>query len=69
MLLKYVTTDALVEILDVEELASPFATEVLGKSQAGEEEQDSEKFKKKELIFPSGEQLPQCWIDADYRQD
>jgi hypothetical protein len=35
---------------------------------AGEELQDSEAFAKAELLFPSGEALPRCWVDAGYRQ-
>ena len=29
--------------------------------------QDPEKFLKSELVFPSGEPLPQCWLDPDYK--
>ncbi len=34
----------------------------------GEERQDPEKFDKAGLVFPSGEALPQCWLDAHYRE-
>jgi hypothetical protein len=37
--------------------------------QAGEEEQDPEPIEKQNLIFPSGESLPRCWIDADYQKE
>jgi len=33
----------------------------------GEEIQDPERIKKAELVFPSGEELPKCWIDIHYR--
>lgn len=67
MLLHHKQTDALVEIRDVEALINPTRTEVPGQIQSGQEEQDSEQFEKQNLIFPSGEPLPQCWLDADYK--
>jgi hypothetical protein len=33
----------------------------------GEEMQDADKFPKSDLIFPSGEELPKCWLDVHYR--
>jgi hypothetical protein len=33
----------------------------------GQEEQDPETFMKQNLVFPSGENLPLCWLDANYR--
>jgi len=29
--------------------------------------QDPEKVEKAELLFPSGEALPKCWIDPHYK--
>jgi hypothetical protein len=60
--------DALVEVLDIEGLINPNQEEVLGQIQSGEEEQDPEPSSKADLIFPSGESLPRCWVDADYRK-
>ena len=57
----------LVEILDVKPLFDPTATTIAGRSQNGEEEQDPEDYEKASLKFPSGESLPLCWLDADYR--
>jgi hypothetical protein len=37
------------------------------KIQEGQEEQEPESVQKQNLVFPSGESLPMCWIDADYR--
>jgi hypothetical protein len=59
---------ALVEVLDLEDLINPNREEVLGQVQSGEEEQDPEPSLKSDLIFPSGESLPRCWVDADYRK-
>jgi hypothetical protein len=60
-------TDALVEILDVQLLFDPTETTIAARSQHGQEEQDPEQYDKSSLKFPSGESLPQCWLDADYR--
>lgn len=57
----------MIEVLDPEALFSPTETEVPGRTQSGQEEQDPEKFAKANLKFPSGEELPRCWVDADYR--
>jgi hypothetical protein len=67
MLLHYKQTDALVEIHDIEALINPVQTEVPGQIQSGQEEQELEQFDKENLIFPSGEPLPQCWLDANYK--
>ncbi|MDJ0535347.1 MAG: acetyltransferase [Xenococcaceae cyanobacterium MO_207.B15] len=57
----------LVEVLETQNLYDPFKTEILGRCHAGEEMQDPEMFTKSELIFPSGESLPRCWLDPDYK--
>ncbi len=59
--------DGLVEIADVTELINPLKEEVMAQIQVGEEEQDPEPFKKSDLVFPSGENLPQCWVDSNYK--
>ena len=67
MFLKSKSHGELVELLEVQNLYDPFKQEILGRFHAGEELQDPEKFQKTELIFPSGEALPECWLDPDYR--
>ena len=69
MFLKDRTSGDLVEVLSLQDLFDPFQVEVMGRYQQGEEVQDPEKLKKTELIFPSGEALPQSWIDPHYRDD
>ncbi len=69
MYLKNKTSDDLVEVLTLQDLFDPFQEGVVGRYQQGEEVQDPEKLKKSELIFPSGEALPQCWTDPHYRDD
>lgn len=67
MLLHDKKKDALVEVLDLIALIDPNQSEISGQVQSGQEEQDPEPSSKADLIFPSGESLPQCWVDADYR--
>ena len=67
MFLIHTTTGGLIRIDNVEELMNPFRSAVKGRDQEGEEEQDPTLFAKDELLFPSGESLPRCWTDADYR--
>ncbi|ACK70572.1 conserved hypothetical protein [Gloeothece citriformis PCC 7424] len=68
MLLHDQQTNSLVKILDLEALFNPVQNTVCASSQAGEEEQSPKEFSKDRLNFPSGEKLPQCWMDADYRK-
>jgi hypothetical protein len=69
MLLQEKETGNLVEILDIQLLIDPNEGSVPAKDQAGQEEQDPEKFAKTNLVFPSGEELPRCWLDANYRNN
>jgi hypothetical protein len=57
----------LIEIEDVTALINPIENQITGRSQSGQEEQEVEAYEKANLIFPSGEALPRCWIDANYR--
>jgi hypothetical protein len=68
MFLQDKQTGTLVEILDTAALADPVENKISGRIQAGQEEQPPEQFAKDMLIFPSGESLPRCWIDANYRE-
>lgn len=67
MLLKNKEDDGLIEISEVSELIDPFKDEVSGQMQEGQNEQSSELFKKEDLVFPSGESLPVCWLDSNYK--
>jgi hypothetical protein len=67
MFLMYKSTHDLVEVLDLREMYDPCMETTKGRYHAGEELQDPETFKKSELAFPSGEELPACWLDPDYR--
>lgn len=67
MFLKNKESGDLFKIQDVEELFNPESDQVHGTIQGGQNEQSSESIEKKDLIFPSGEDLPQCWLDSEYR--
>ncbi len=67
MYLKHKPSGDLVEVLDIASLTDPYRSKVAGRFHAGEELQDPANFNKAELIFPSGEPLPRCWIDPLYR--
>lgn len=67
MLLKDKKSDGLIEVNELEQLINPQEEQVMGQEQAGQEEQESESFMKKDLVFPSGETLPRCWLDSDYK--
>ena len=59
----------LVELLGVGDLINPNHTHIEGRLDYGEERQDPEQYAKADLVFPSGEALPSCWIDPHYRDD
>ncbi|AGY58329.1 hypothetical protein [Gloeobacter kilaueensis] len=67
MLLKHRGTDDLIEVLAIDELIAPSASHIQGQLQAGQEEQEARAYAKAELVFPSDEPLPRCWVDAHYR--
>lgn len=66
MFLKDKETGSLIKIEDVESLFKPTQDEIKGRDQEGQEEQNLTSFKKSQLIFPSGESLPRCWMDSNY---
>ena len=67
MFLQNKSSDTLIEITDLETLFNPLRNEIEGRIQEGQEEQDLETFPKQDLTFASGENLPRCWIDPNYR--
>jgi len=67
MFLKDKKTGDAVEILDLAALFDPCVDSVAGRFHAGEEMQEKDSFAKSSLVFPSGEALPRCWSDANYR--
>ena len=69
MFLKERDSGELVEVLDTAELFDPFRTDITGRFNYGEEMPDPTTFVKTDLVFCSGETLPRCWLDPDYRSD
>lgn len=67
MLLQLKDSGELVKIVDVQELINPNQDVVRAQEQEGQEEQQADSYKKENLVFPSGESLPRCWLDANYR--
>lgn len=67
MYLKHRQSGNLVEIMESAELVDPCQDDVPGRFHAGEEMQECEQFAKHDLIFPSGEALPRCWLDPHYK--
>jgi hypothetical protein len=53
-----------VEVLDLQQLFDPFSDQVQARLHGGEELQDPGSFLKADLLFPSGEELPRCWLQA-----
>ncbi len=67
MFLKQASTGDLVHVEDILELVDPHRDEITVRMQAGEEQGDPIQMAKKDLVFPSGESLPKCWLDPHYR--
>lgn len=67
MFLQHKPSGDLIEIMNPENLYDPCQHQIMGRFHAGEEMQEPEIFLKADLIFPSGEALPICWLDPDYR--
>lgn len=69
MLLRERNTGHMTEVLSIVDLINLNCGEVVGRYQEGEDLQDPMKFKKSNLVFLSGEELPKCWTDPHYRDD
>ncbi|MBY5920545.1 acetyltransferase [Ferrimonas balearica] len=68
MLLRDTQSGDLVEVMDTTALVNPFADSVMVQFQCGEDLPDPEICTKSNLVFPSGETLPECWRNGHYRQ-
>lgn len=68
MFLKHMPTNDLVEVIDLSDVINPHSPTILARSHAGEVIQRPEHFPKTEMAFPSGESLPRCWVDGQYRE-
>ena len=68
MFLKHKSSHNLVEVLTLPALWDPCTPAITGRFHAGQEMQEPETFLKTQLVFPSDEALPQCWLDPHYRE-
>lgn len=68
MFFKHRDNNDMIEVIGQDDLTNLFHDTVIGRYQVGEEQQDPESFNKSDLLFLSGEELPRCWTDPNYRQ-
>ncbi len=68
MYLKHVPTGDMVEVVDLTDVINSASPTIRARSYAGEVVNRPENFLKTELIFPSGESLPLCWLDSHYNE-
>lgn len=68
MFLKQRHSDDLVEVLNTAELFDPFCTQFTGRLNCGEDLPEASQFQKDDVVFASGENLPDCWKNANYRE-
>ncbi len=69
MLLMEKRSGDLVRVENLGALFNPFTGQVMARDQAGEEEQDWAAYRKTDLTFPSGEELPLSWTEPEYRKN
>jgi hypothetical protein len=67
MFLKSRNNDDMIDISRMRDLTNLYHNKVLGCYQNGEELQDWQELDKSDLMFLSGEELPKCWTDPNYR--
>jgi len=67
MYLKDKKNGDLVEVLELGALYDPNIATIKGRYHAGEEMPEPADFAKSELVFPSDENLPRCWVDVQYK--
>lgn len=69
MLLNQISSGHMIEVTNLVDLINLNCDEVVGRYQEGEDLQEPKAFKKSDLIFLSGEHLPNCWTNPHYRDD
>lgn len=67
MFLQLKDSGDIIKVLDFQELIDPNSRVIRAQDQLGQEEQEPETYQKQNLVFPSGESLPLCWVDPNYR--
>lgn len=69
MFLKEKSSRHLVEVLNLTALFDPLQPRFEGRYNHGQDVPDPELFDKAGVAFPSGEELPRCWLDTHYRDN
>jgi len=69
MLVKNREDNTLIQVMNADDLIDPFKESIQGRQKAGQEVQPTQTFDKSRLVFPSGENLPQCWMDPEYHTE
>ena len=69
MFLKDIRCGDIVEVMDMASLIDPCRSSITGRYHSGEEMQETEAFEKANLVFPSNEKLPECWVNPNYRAE
>ena len=67
MFLKNRNNGDIIDVINLDALTDLYQNTIIGRYQAGEEQQDPEEVNKSDLVFLSGEELPSCWTDPHYR--
>lgn len=67
MYLMHKPSGDLIEVLNLDRLFNPTHSEVNGRFLGGDELQESAAFSKDDLVFPSGEYLPRCWVSPSHK--
>ncbi|MCW8330217.1 acetyltransferase [Photobacterium sp. SDRW27] len=67
MFLKEARTGDLVDVVDMSSLINPFSENVTVQFQSGQDLAEPVTIDKHDLAFPSGEGLPECWVNGYYR--
>jgi len=67
MYLMHKPSGDMIEVLNLDRLFNPTHCEVNGRFLAGDGLQEPAAFGKDDLVFPSGERLPRCWVNPSHK--
>jgi hypothetical protein len=68
MYLLHKPSGELVEVISLSDMINPNTSTIRARAYTEDIIQRAENFLKTEMVFPSGEALPLCWIDSHYQQ-
>jgi len=67
MFLRQMTSSELIEAIDVMSIVNPSCSTFVARTYLNDEMADVKRYNKQEMMFPSGEPLPRCWLEPGYR--